>query len=69
MCYSLLPVVLKTFDVICQLADDFYEKRMSLHITVAFYSSKSVRDFSLLALNNVQAAVFRQRSNIFQQSR
>ena len=26
MCYSLLPIMLKIFDVICQLADDFYEK-------------------------------------------
>ena len=25
-CYSLLPIMLKIFDVICQLADDFYEK-------------------------------------------
>ena len=25
MCYSLLPIMLKIFDVICQLADDFYK--------------------------------------------
>ena len=27
MCYSLLPIMLNIFDVICQLADDFYEKK------------------------------------------
>ena len=29
-CYSLLPIMLKIFDVICQLADDFYEKKKSI---------------------------------------
>ena len=27
MCYSLLPIMLNIFDVICQIADDFYEKK------------------------------------------
>ena len=47
MCYSLLLVMLKIFAVICQLADDFYEK-IFFHILVGFYPSKSVREVSLL---------------------
>ena len=27
MYYSLLPIMLNIFDVICQIADDFYEKK------------------------------------------
>ena len=33
-CYSLLPIMLKIFDVICQLADDFYEKSIFFHISL-----------------------------------
>ena len=50
-CCSLLPIMLKIFDVICQLADDFYEKSIFFHILEAgFCPSKSVRAFSLLLL-------------------
>ena len=49
-CYILLPIMLKIFDVICQLADDFYEKVYIFHILVGFYPSKFVRAFSLLLL-------------------
>ena len=49
-CYSLLPIMLKIFDVICQLADDFYEKSIFFHILVGFYPSKFVRANSLLLL-------------------
>ena len=47
-CYSLLPIMLKIFDVICQWADEFYEKRIFFHILVGVYPSKSVRASSLL---------------------
>ena len=47
-CYSLLPIMLKIFDVICQLADGFYEKSIFFHILVVIYPSKSVRAYSLL---------------------
>ena len=47
-CYSLLPIMLKIFDVICQLADDFYEK--CIFFLVGFYPYKSVRDFALSLL-------------------
>ena len=49
-CYSLLPIMLKIFYVICQLADEFYEKSIFFHILVGFYPSKSARAFSLLHL-------------------
>ena len=49
-CYCLLPIMLKIFDLICQLADDFYEKSIFSHILVRFYPSKSIRAFSLLLL-------------------
>ena len=32
MCYSLLPIMLNIFDVICQIADDFYEKKKKKNI-------------------------------------
>ena len=48
-CYSLLPTMLKIFDVICQLAE-FLWKKYIFHILVGFYPSKSVRAFSLLLL-------------------
>ena len=48
--YSLLSIMLKSFDVICQLADDFYAKSIFFHILVGFYPSKSVRAFPLLLL-------------------
>ena len=38
------------FDVICLLADDFYEKGIFFHILVGFHPSKSFRDSSLLLL-------------------
>ena len=45
-CYSLLPIMLKIFDVICQLADDFYEKKKIFsHILVGYYPSKPARAF------------------------
>ena len=40
--------MLKIFDVICQLAEDFYEKSIFFHILVGLYPSKPVRAFSLL---------------------
>ena len=43
--------MVKIFDVICQLADDFlWNKSRVFHILVGFYPSKSVRAFSLLIL-------------------
>ena len=33
-CYSLLPIMLKISDVICQLAEDFYENSIFSHILV-----------------------------------
>ena len=50
MYYSLLPIMFKIFDVICQLADDLYVKRIFFKTFVGFYPSKSLRDFSLLLL-------------------
>ena len=67
-CYSLLPIMLKIFHVICQLSDDFYEKGIFFHILVGFYPSVRQSLFTE-TLNNPQVAVFRQQSNIFQQSR
>ena len=49
-CYILLPIMLKIFYILCQLADDFYEKSIFFHILVGFYPSKSARAFSLLLL-------------------
>ena len=49
-CYSLLSIMLNMFDVICQLADDFYEKSLFFQRLVGFYPTKSVRAFSLLLL-------------------
>ena len=67
MCYSLLPIMLNIFDVICQIADDFYEKKKYIffHILVGFYPSKSVKDFSLLLLTICKRQFFRQQSFFF----
>ena len=69
MCYSLLPIMLNIFDVICQIADDFYEKKIYIyifpHILVGFYPSKSVKDFSLLLLKICKRQFFRQQSFFF----
>ena len=69
-CYSLLPIMLKIFDVICQLADDFYEKKKYIFPHFSGILPLQVRQsLFTITLNNLQVAVFRQRSNIFQQSR
>ena len=67
MCYSLLPIMLNIFDVICQIADDFYEKK--IHILVGFYPSKSVKDFSLLLLTICKRQFSVSSQFFFQQSR
>ena len=63
---KLVAVMLKIFDVICQLADDFYEKKnIFSHISVGFYHSKLVRRLFTIVLNNMKAAVFRQQFKYF----
>ena len=57
-----MPIMLKIFDVIYQLADDFYEKSIFFHILVGLYPSKSVRAFSLL-LFSVSGQIFFNRAD------
>ena len=65
-CYSLTPIMLKIFDVICQLADDFYEKQEYIFPYFSRILPLQVRQsLFTITLNNLQVTVFRQRSNIF----
>ena len=59
--------MLKIFDVICQLADDFYEKKYIFPHLSRILSPQVRQRLFTITLNNLQEAVFRQRSNIFQQ--
>ena len=71
MCYSLLPIMLNIFVVICQIADDFYEKKKKKknpHFSRILPLQVRQRLF-IITLNNLQEAVFRQQSFFFQQSR
>ena len=69
MCYSLLLIMLKIFYVICQLADNFYEKMYIFpHFSRILPLQVSQRLFTII-FNNLQEAVFHQRSNTFQQYR
>ena len=71
MCYSLLPIMLNIFDVICQIADDFYEKKY-IYIFPHFSRIQPLQvrqRLFTITLNNLQEAVFRQQSIFFQQSR
>ena len=66
MCYSLLPIMLNIFDVICQLADDFYEKKIYIFPHFSRILPLQVRQrLFTITLNNLQGAVFRQQSFFF----
>ena len=69
MCYSLLPIMLNIFDVICQLADDFYEKKYIFPHFSRILPLQVRQRLFIVTLNNLQEAVFRQLSFFFQQSR
>ena len=59
---------IEDFDVICQLADDFYEKKYIFpHFSRILLLQVRQSHFTF-TLNNLQVAVLNQRSNIFQQS-
>ena len=60
--------MLKIVDVICQLADDFYEKVYFPYFSRTLPLQVRQSLFSI-TLNNLQVAVFRQRLNIYQQNR
>ena len=63
--------MLNIFDVICQIADDFYEKKNNNkipHFSRILPLQVRQRLF-IITLNNLQEAVFRQQSFFFQQSR
>ena len=69
-CYSLLPMMLKSFDVICQLAEDFYFMKKVYFPHCSRILPLQVRQIAFtITFNNLQVAVFRRRSNILQQSR
>ena len=73
MCYSLLPIMLNIFDVICQIADDFYEKK-NIYIYFSTHFSRilslQVRQrLFIITLYNLQEAVFPSAVIFFQQSR
>ena len=59
--------MLKIVEIICQLADDFYEKGF-LHFN-RILPLQVRQSLFTITLNSLQVAVFRQRSNILQQSR
>ena len=55
--------MLNIFDVICQIADDFYEKK-NPHFSRILPLQVCQRLF-IITLNNLQEAVFRQQSIFF----
>ena len=60
--------MLKMFYVIYQLADDFHEKQEYIFPHFSRILPLQVRQsLFIITLNNLQVAVFRQQSNIFQQ--
>ena len=66
--------MLKIFYFICQLADDCYEKKKKKKKNIFPHLSRILplqvlESLFTITLNNLQVAVFRQRSNIFQQGR
>ena len=68
MRYSLLPIMLNIFDVICQIADDFYEKKKKKNIFPHFsriLPLQVCQRLFIITLNNLQEAVFHQQSFFF----
>ena len=61
--------MLKIFGVICQLLDDFIKKKFIFPHFSRILPLQVRQRFFTITLNNLQEAVFRQRSNMFQQTR